>query len=205
MGAQVAEEKLSTGVRREQIAQAALEIVAADGLTALSIAAVAGRVGLVPSGIYRHYRGKDEILAAVLDLLERRLRSLLAEARASSPDVLERLRDVVRRHVRFVREGRTLPRIIFEEDLHRDHPERRERVRGILSGYLAGVAAIVRDGQAAGRIRGDLEPETAALLVLGVVMPAAMLWHVSEGEFDAEGHVDRAWPLIRDAIAKGGG
>ena len=37
------------------------------------MAALARRVGLVPSGIYRHFKNKDEILAAVFDRVEERL------------------------------------------------------------------------------------------------------------------------------------
>ena len=69
----MAEEKLDTQIRREQIAEAALSLVADQGLRRLSVAAVARRVGLVPSGIYRHFKSKDEILAAVLDRIEARL------------------------------------------------------------------------------------------------------------------------------------
>ncbi len=69
----MSEEKLDTQIRREQIAQAALELVASQGLKRLSMAAVARRVGLVPSGIYRHFHSKTEILHAVLDRIRQRL------------------------------------------------------------------------------------------------------------------------------------
>ena len=46
----MADEKLDTLVRQEQIAEAALSLVAAHGVRRLSMAAVARRVGLVPVG-----------------------------------------------------------------------------------------------------------------------------------------------------------
>ena len=45
--------KLQTRIRREQIAEAALQLVAGEGVKRLSIAAVARRVGLVASGKLR--------------------------------------------------------------------------------------------------------------------------------------------------------
>ena len=63
----MAEEKLDTRIRRDQIAEAALSLVASEGLRRLSVAAVAQRVGLVPSGLYRHFKSKDEILKAVME------------------------------------------------------------------------------------------------------------------------------------------
>ena len=69
--------------------------MAAEGLKRLSIAAVARRVGLVPSGIYRHFKSKDEMLDAVLDLLEKRLRANVEAARAESAEPLDRLRSLL--------------------------------------------------------------------------------------------------------------
>ena len=99
----MAEEKLDTQIRREQIAEAALSLVASQGLRRLSVAAVARRVGLVPSGIYRHFKNKDEILDAVLDRVEQRLLANVKASRDEHADALECLKDVLMRHIRFLR------------------------------------------------------------------------------------------------------
>jgi AcrR family transcriptional regulator len=197
----MAEEKLDTGIRREQIAEAALALVAARGLNRLSVAAVARRVGLVPSGIYRHFKNKDEILMAVLDLIESRLLANVQAARDEETEPLDRLRGVLFRHVRFIREGRTFPRIVFSDDAHSDDPRRKARVQRIATAYLGKIADLVAEGQAAGSIRADLDPSTAALLFFGIVMPAAILWHLSDGAFDVTRHAERAWQIYRRAIA----
>jgi AcrR family transcriptional regulator len=51
----------------ERIAAAALEILAAEGSAAVTIRRVAGRVGLTPMAIYRHYVDRDALLTAVAD------------------------------------------------------------------------------------------------------------------------------------------
>ena len=66
------------------------------------MAAVARRVGLVPSGIYRHFKSKSAVLDAVLDLLEKRLQTNVEAARAETADPLERLRGMLIRHVNFI-------------------------------------------------------------------------------------------------------
>ncbi|MBI2220156.1 MAG: helix-turn-helix transcriptional regulator [Acidobacteria bacterium] len=53
--------KLDTEIRQEQIAQAALAVVARHGIRRLSIASVARRVGIVPSAPYRHFENKDDL------------------------------------------------------------------------------------------------------------------------------------------------
>ncbi len=105
----MADEKLDTQIRREQIAEAALALVATSGVRQLSVAAVARRVGLVPSGIYRHFKSKDEILDAVLEMLEKRVLDFVEAAVQETDDPLERLHGVLRRHGGLNREGRAIP------------------------------------------------------------------------------------------------
>jgi len=197
----MAEEKLDTEIRREQIAEAALSLVASQGVSRLNVAAIARRVGLVPSGIYRHFKSKDEILDAVLDLLETRMLSIIRAACDKSEHPLERIRAVMMNHARFIREGRAIPRIIFSDELQSSSPERRQRILGILLGYVGHVREIVEAGQQQGRIRPDFDPETFGLMLLGVIVPAGIRWHLTDGGFDVTRHAERSWQILRAAIA----
>ena len=198
----MAEEKLDTQIRREQIAEAALALVASQGLQRLNVAAVARRVGLVPSGIYRHFKSKNEILDAVLDLLEERLMAMVQAACQKVEDPLERLRTLLMSHVRFIREGRAIPRMIFSDDLQHGSPERRQRILGILMGYLGRVRQIVEAGQREGRIRANLDPETVVMLMFGVVVPAGIRWHLTDGGFDVTKHAERSWQILREVLTQ---
>jgi AcrR family transcriptional regulator len=191
----MSDEKLDTQVRREQIAEAALGLIASHGLKRLSVAGVARRVGLVPSGIYRHFKSKNEIVVAVLDLIDRRLQAIVDAALAESEEPLDRLRGILMRHIRFIREGRAIPRIIFSDDVHEGMPDGKARIVGIMRGYLGRVAEVIRQGQQQGTISSDLEPETSALMFFGIVMPAGILWHVTDGGFDVTKHAERAWRI----------
>ncbi|MGD0519482.1 MAG: TetR/AcrR family transcriptional regulator [Thermoguttaceae bacterium] len=201
----MSEEKLDTQIRREQIAEAALELVAAQGLRRLSVAAVARRVGLVPSGIYRHFHSKAEILHAVLDRIKQRLMDNIRTACQEHPDPLECLHDILMRHIRFIREGRAIPRIIFSDDFQGGHPELKEKVLNIFRQYSGQVADIVRRGQEQGAVRGDLDPATVAMMVFGIVVPAGILWHLTEGGFDVTRHAARAWEMVLSAIVPADG
>lgn len=200
----MSDEKLDTQIRREQIAEAALDLVASQGLRGLSMAAVARRVGLVPSGIYRHFKNKDEIIDAVLDLLERRLAANVQAAREATPDPVDRLKRALMGHVRIIRQGRAIPRIVFSDDVHVGHPQRKARVRQIVAGYLGQLRQFVREGQEAGRIRDDLDPDTVALMVIGIVVPGGILWHLTDGGFDVTKHAERAWRILAETIAPTG-
>ena len=52
---------------RDRVVAEALVIIAADGAQALSMRALAARLGVVPGALYRHVRGKEQLLDFVLD------------------------------------------------------------------------------------------------------------------------------------------
>ncbi len=192
--------KLATEKRRIQVAQAALELIAAQGMKGFNLTRLAHRVGLAPSAIYHHFKGKDDILDAVLDLLQDRLQGNLRSAREATRDPIAQLRRLLTAHAQLVLGYSALPRILFSEEVYGGSAPRKARLNEIILNYLQGVAAIVRDGQAAGVVRRELDPDTLSVMFLGLLQPTAILWHLSDGSFDATGQVERAWPIFLDAI-----
>jgi hypothetical protein len=74
----------------------------------------------------------------------------------------------------------------------------------IISGYLGQVAEVIRAGQKARRLRNDSDPSVLAVMFLGLVQPAAILWHVSDGVFDVTKQTERSWRVFSEAIGAHG-
>jgi AcrR family transcriptional regulator len=193
-------QKRDTAIRQEQIASAALAIIAQHGLRRTSVASVARRVGLVPSAIYRHYRGKDEILDAVLDLVRDRLLDNVRRVTTETPDAIARLQRLLSLHVSLLTTQPGILRVIFSEEVSAGKSARRARVFRTVRAYLTGVEDIIRQGQAAGSVKPDLDPPTLALMFLGLIQPAAILAHLSDGELDVATHVQKAWNVYAGAL-----
>jgi AcrR family transcriptional regulator len=194
--------KQATAVRRTAIARAALELVAADGLKGLRMAAVAGKVGIVPSGIYRHYRNKSDVLDAILAFIQGRLAANVRAVAHGRGDALARLHGLLMRHARLIRENEAIPLVVFSPDVYAGSQTRRRELLGIINGFLAQVASLVRQGQAEGVIRSDLAPEEVAVLFLGLVQPSTILWHLSAGRHDVVRQAESAWPMFCRAVRR---
>ena len=192
--------KVQTQVRQEQIAEAALRLVVNHGLKGLGVARVARQVGVVPSAIYRHYSSKDEVLDAVLDLIQERLLANVRAVCERCTDALERLHRLLLLHVRLLRENQGIPRAVFSQELHNGQPRRKARMYEIIREYLGQVAGVVRQGQETGQVRADFTPEAIARMFLGIVQPAALLWSLSDGTFDVTKHAELAWQVLDAAI-----
>ncbi len=199
----MAREKLSTEVRQEQILAAALEIVSAKGMKGLNTGAVARRVGIVPSALYRHFRDKEQMLDGLLALIEERLLANVQDARRETACPLAALESLLKRHVRLIRENAGIPLVIFSEEVYGADSQRKTRVYRILQRYLERVEALFAEAQRAGLIREELVPGDLSVMFLGLVQPAAILWHVSDGGFDVTRQADRAWRVFREVIQNG--
>ncbi len=193
--------KQATEIRKEQIVEAALRLIAERGIRGLNIASIARRVGIVPSALYRHFTSKDEILDATMEFIGRKLLWNVEAVSQEATEPLERLQRLLQRHIQLIRENQAVPHIVFSEDIHYNQPLRRKRLYQAISRYLKQVARLVREGQRAGKIRQDVEPDTVAVMFLGLVQPAAILWAISEGTFDVTRHAHRAWKLFAEMLA----
>jgi AcrR family transcriptional regulator len=192
--------RLDTRIRREQIAQAALALIAAKGMRGLSVAAVARQVGLVPSAIYRHFESKDSLVDVAMEHLGERLLSNVHVVEEETRDPIERLHRLLARHMRLIGENQAVPRIIFTEGVYGERTERKERVRTVITRYIEYIAQFILDGQRAGRIRSDLDPRAAAVTFLGLILPPAVLWHLTDGGIDPMRQSERGWSIFRAGI-----
>src|SRR3712207_4916765 len=57
---------------RDEVAEAALHLLEREGLEALTVRRVAAEVGIPPTNLYGYFRGKDELVDAVINLGARR-------------------------------------------------------------------------------------------------------------------------------------
>lgn len=193
-------DKLDTQIRQEQIAQAAMNLVNTGGMKGLSIAGVAKRVGLVPSAIYRHFNSKDQVIDAVLDLVFARLMNNVSEVCSLALDPFERLKLILTRHIRLILENHAIPRIIFSEEVYSGNTDRKAKLNRGINEYLNKIAEIILQGQREHRICKDLDAATISVMFLGIIQPAAILWHISDEAFDVSKHAEKAWRIFKESL-----
>ena len=196
--------KTPTDIRQEQIAEAALGLIAEEGINSLNMTKIGNRVGIVPSALYRHFKSKEDVLDEVLQLIGKKLLTNVAAAMAAHDDCVERLHHLILRHAEMIEANRAIPHVVFSDSFYAGHPERKAMVNNIITGYLKKIAGIIRQGRQKGKIRNDADPKTLAVMFLGMILPAVVLWNVSEGKYDIGKHVKNAWPAFKRAILPDG-
>lgn len=195
-------EKIATAVRKEQIVEAALNILSDNEIKKLKVADIAQYMGLAPSALYRHFRNRDAIMGAVLEHIRGSLYKNLEKVRQKTDDAIERLRELLFLHIKLVGYRQGIPRMIFSDELWGQKRERRQKMYRIVTGYLAEIEDIVREGQDKGQIKKSVDPQVVSKMFFGIVQPAALLWHMSEGRYDLDAHVAGAWSVFSDMLAR---
>ena len=100
---------------RQAILDAALDLVAEEGLAALSLRQLTRSVGIVPTAFYRHFASVDDLGLALVDRSFASLRQVIREVRRGNPELSGVIRNSVAILVQHVHSDRTYFRFIARE------------------------------------------------------------------------------------------
>jgi AcrR family transcriptional regulator len=150
--------RLPGALRKAQIVEATLRLIAEHGLAGASMSRIAEEVGISNAALYRHFESRDDIVIAAHDSLIERVFAWLNSSQA--PDALDRLRELGRTHADiFSRDikGFNAPMFQFISWLPRDRV--RDHVVGRRVEMLRWYAGLVEEGKEQGSIRRDIETD----------------------------------------------
>lgn len=196
--------KTETAIRKDQIISAAIDLIGSKGVQSLSIAGIAEQVGIVPSAIYSHFKGKEDILDDVLTVIQKRFLDNVTQTRKKTPKALDRLYLLLKKQAHMLNENRAIPYVVFADGIYTGNPERKAKVAEIMMTFLDMIQKIINEGKTDESIREDVVPTTAAILFIGMIMPVAIISNLSEGLFDINEHLKNVWPVFYRSIAADG-
>ncbi|HEY6872585.1 MAG TPA: TetR/AcrR family transcriptional regulator [Geobacteraceae bacterium] len=185
--------KKSTRVRKEEIIQAALEVIGKYGVRALTIAAIAETAGMSEANIYRHFSGKEEIYFALADYIGAAIMGKAATIAAGSRKPLEKLETIYYSHMNLVDELPGIPRLIFSEDIHLGNRKLAETFAFRIGNYVETVSGIIAAGVHEGEIRAGLSPRETAQTFIGMIQFTALSWAIGGASFDIKSEAENLW------------
>jgi len=189
----------SSAERQREIVQAVLDLIAEQGIQGVTMARIADRVGITEAALYRHFRGKMEIVAATIDTAFDELHAIL-RASAGGGTTCEMLKSVLTAHLRFIEKRPGIARILFSDEVHFNSPALRKKLfqRGEQVASL--IAGLLHAGSAAGELQADLDVESATVLYRGIIQAQVLLWAHAEKKDGLADGAARVWTLYKKAI-----
>jgi AcrR family transcriptional regulator len=157
--------------RRREIADAALRVIAAQGLGRFTALAIAGEVGLTDAALFRHFPSKEAIVDAAIDRVE----ELLFEGfPPQAEDPIERLGAFFRRRVAIIREHPGISSLVATEELAKaGSAEGVKRVAEFRRRSTEFVHSCVEEAERGRLLAAGLGGEEAGIVVLGALLALA--------------------------------
>ena len=156
-----------TGVRRTEIADAALRVIAAQGARHFTARALAQEVGISDGAVFRHFATMEEIVAAAVERIETALFSAPLPEHA---DPIERLGAFFHARVAALTAHPHLARLLFSDHLAQlGGPEQARRVEGFKARTQRFIAACLAEARERGMLAEGVGPRECAVIVQGAV------------------------------------
>lgn len=155
--------------RQEELVDHALALIREAGLPGLTVRRLAERAGFTEAALYRHFTSKGELLLALMGSLSERLlgpvRGIAAEEDRAP---VERLRAILRHHVKLVLDADGLPILILAEAAATGDETMLALIRTKIGEFLAILERLL-----AALPGADRRPPPVALGLLLLGLPAA--------------------------------
>ncbi len=175
--------KETTETRKKQIIEAVLDIAAERGVSGLTTAEVARRVGFSEAALFRHFPSKMDMLKATVTWVHESLAASVISISKKDIGPLTKLEEILEFQLGFIEKNRGMSRIIFSDELHTGNSELRETVRTLHRRYHEIISFIIQEAVSIGIYRQDLEIEMAARTFFGMIQTAVFNWSISEFSF----------------------
>ncbi|WP_031066704.1 TetR/AcrR family transcriptional regulator [Streptomyces sp. NRRL WC-3742] len=170
-------EALTGGARtRARVLDAAARLIGTVGIVRATTKEIAREAGCSEAALYKHFRDKEEIFVRVLRERAPRLAAAVAElpGRAGEDTVREQLEAVVRIAVPFYRRSFPMAGSLFASpDLLAAH--RRKLGDAGPHHVSSHLADYLRAEQRLGRVSSTIDPDAAAMLLIGACFHRAFL------------------------------
>ena len=174
----------STEVRKEEIVRAALAIVEQRGLDKLNINDIAAKIELVPAAIYRHFTGREEIVAALIEYIDKRLRNNLSQVDIVTGTPMAKLKALFELHVALLKEEAAIPRVLYYILSSDRTPDLKASMLSAVGFYVQQVKKLLIQGQQQGEVSPDIDVMAAAMMFLGMVQPLAIMSQLNKEVLD---------------------
>ena len=161
---------------REALIKAGIETFAVEGVDLPSLDAICARAGFTRGAFYVHFKDRDDFLLSVIDkVLSEFINSVIATGEYG-----EDLRKTVDLFISAAENGR-LPMVFGEINFRvlleagSRNPAIRDRFAALLQDAIKRMTASIREAQAAGTVRGDLNASDVGMLLVATAVGLVVL------------------------------
>lgn len=192
--------RLSTEVRRAQIADAARAVAVRYGTEHVTVRRIAKEIGVSEGALYRHFKSKRDILSLMVERIEEELVGDIEKGISAEDRPLEMLDKSLRNHISASEKRRGVSFQVVAEIISLGDKRLSKQASQALDAYTGRIRDILVRGIKAGEIRRDVDPDRVAMLIAAAVQGLVSRWALSNYAFNLEQEYASLWIVLREGI-----
>ena len=188
-----------SSIRRREIIEAARVVITDHGMQALTIGSLARTVGVSEGAIYRHFKGKKQIIAGLIEDIDLRLNRRIDLIDGDPEAGLKRLEQVLKDNVA----PSTVTGVSFmviAEVLMNGDDELRRLMQTAIDRHLAMIEAQLSVGVQKEEVRKDIDLKAASLQFYGLIQAVNTLNHFGDEELPV-GDSASLWRIFNHGVS----
>ncbi len=183
--------RLSTEIRKEQIKEAALEIIYEEGIGRFTTKRLAAKIGISEGAIFRHFASKKETLLEILNDVDAQLLAVMKEIEQENETAGIKLQKIVCYTIHYLVKNKGLSILMLSEIAENSDPEIKSKVQAIFLEQRQIVEAIVRQGLERDELNSETDPRSFSLLYMGIPVGIHIELLLNKSEFFEDDFCER--------------
>jgi len=182
--------------RQVDIIEAATHLLGNKGIQNLTTKSLAAEIGFSEPALYRHFKGKTDILESVLTYYQQLLKEGLAHIIQSEESALMKIQAMMEFQFRHFTKNPAVIMVVFAETSFQYNNVLSKAVSEILTQKTSMVARIVEAGKSEGSIRNDIDTEQMVTMIIGSMRFTLLRWRLSDFNFSLLDEGGKLWNTI---------
>ena len=193
----------NTGVRQQQIIDAARVLIFKYGSEHLTVKRIAAEVGISEAAIYRHFTSKKSILAFLLSHTEDvLLADISPESAGAEPVTLDTIEKIIGNHFSAIDLRKGIAFQVIAEIISLGDRKLNKQASQTIDRYISRLKELLTEGVRCGSVRADIDIEAAAALLFGLIQGLVNIWSLSNSSFKLIEKYTSLWKIYREAVAR---
>ncbi len=170
--------------RQLEIIEAAGEILTESGIAGLTTKNLAAKMGFSESALYRHFKGKEEIILTMLRYLSTDMDSRLTNSARDIDNPKEKLIAVFNNQFEFFKKNPHFLVAIFSDGLLEESKAINEAILQIMGTKRKHLLQIIQQGQKQKQFTDTLSADELVHIIMGSFRLHMLQWRLSDFSFD---------------------
>ena len=163
----------STAERKKEVLDIAKKIIYEKGFYRLTIRNISDKMNISEAAIYRHFKGKEDIIDQLTDLVFSEGCSFNIESTENPVEVLKKFID---KQIEFFEKNPYLSIISFQDDMFREYPKIKEKFIHHQKKREDEIINLIQRGIEKNLIQNKVNPEVFASLYMGSIRLTVLKW-----------------------------